>query len=81
MHPIEGLTKVSFNAIPKTMAALEVASDRASISRTDTLNRAVLIYEATTGLSWWRAVWLLFIERATVRRFAAEAKAEDAVNG
>lgn len=69
------LTKVSFNAMPRTVIALESAAERAGINRTDTLNRAVQVYAFAIGLSWWRVIWMLASERATVRRFATEAAA------
>lgn len=66
------LTKVSFNASPNAMTALNTAADHANLSRTDTLNRAVQVYAGLTRLSLWQAFRLLLAERATVRGFAAE---------
>lgn len=40
------LTKLSFNAVPRAMAALELASERTGDNRTDTANRALQLYAA-----------------------------------
>ena len=63
-------TKITFNAIPNAMTALNGAADHAKLNRTDTLNRAIQFYAALTRGSLWRAFRLLLVERANVRRFA-----------
>jgi hypothetical protein len=42
----ERLTKLTFNAIQPTMVALERVAAKNADTRTDTLNRAVQIYDA-----------------------------------
>lgn len=66
------LTKVSFSAIPRAVAAMELTAEYAGLSRTDTLNRAIQLYAAIIGLSPWQALLLVWRERATLRRFAIE---------
>jgi hypothetical protein len=66
------LTKVSFNALPRTVTAMDLAADAAGLSRTDTLNRAIQLYAATAHGSLWTAIRIIRLERATLRRFAAE---------
>lgn len=72
--PDTDLTKLAFNAVPRAMAALHVAADQAGLSRTETANRALQLYAALIGVSWWRAIQILFQERAQVRKFAADPK-------
>ena len=39
-----GLTRVTFNAIPRAYADLQAVADATGLSRTDVLNRAVQVY-------------------------------------
>jgi hypothetical protein len=66
------LTKVSFNAIPRAVTAMELAATNAGLSRTDTLNRAIQLYAAVTRRPLWTALRIVCRERATLRQFAAE---------
>jgi hypothetical protein len=45
------LTRVTANFVPRSMAALEEVSARTGDSRTDILNRAVLVYKAFLEMS------------------------------
>jgi len=40
----EPITKVSFNAIPTAVRAIEIAAELTGDTRTDTINRAVQLY-------------------------------------
>jgi hypothetical protein len=67
---MDNLTKVSFNAVPRAVTALEVVAEHAQLSRTDTLNRAIQAYAGITRMSLWQAFRLVLAERAALRRFA-----------
>lgn len=64
------MTKLSFNAVPRTMTALNLTTDHTGVSNTDILNRAVQAYAGLTRMSLWQAFRALLIERAAVRRLA-----------
>jgi hypothetical protein len=68
------LTKVSFNAVPKTLTALQSVVDRSVLNNTETLNRAAQAYAGLMGLSTWGAIRALLIERASFRRYAKKAR-------
>lgn len=68
----DDFTKISFNAIPRAVTAMELAADNAGLTRTDTLNRAIQLYAAVTGRPLWTALLIVWRERANLRRFAAE---------
>lgn len=46
-----GLTRVTFNALPRTYTDLQAVADSTGMSRTDVLNRAVPVYRLIEELS------------------------------
>lgn len=74
--PNSGPTKLSLYVIPHAMTALRVAADQTGLSRTDTANRALQVYATLIGVPWWRAIQVLFQERAQLRKFAAELETD-----
>lgn len=73
---MDDLTKVSFNAHPRAVTAINMAADHAQLPCTDILNRAVQVYAGIIELSWWAALRVLFAERVAVRRIAAKVREE-----
>lgn len=69
----EDPTKIALFVSPSTFQALTRSSARASISRTDIANRAILLHDLITSAGLWRALFAVVRERATIGRFAAEA--------
>lgn len=43
------LTRTTVNLVPKAVKALNAASERTGDSRTDTINRAIQLYDMITG--------------------------------
>lgn len=64
--------KVSFNALPRAVTAMDRAAANTGLTRTDALNRAIQLYAAITGLGFWASVRLVWREMNTLRQFAAE---------
>jgi hypothetical protein len=54
-----GLTRVTFNALPATMAALQDVADITCLSRTDVLNRAVQVYQLVDELCRQPGGWVI----------------------
>ena len=77
MTRIDDFTEISFNAVPRAITAMELAAENAGLSRTDTLNRAIQLYAAITRRPLWTALRIVWRERATVRRFAAEPRCQE----
>jgi hypothetical protein len=49
--PASTLTRVTFNALPRTYTDLQAVADLTGMSRTDVLNRAVPVYRFVEELS------------------------------
>lgn len=49
--PANALTRVTFNALPRTYTDLQAVADSTGMSRTDVLNRAVPVYRLVEELS------------------------------
>lgn len=64
------LTKISYNATPRTLAAVELVSDRSGLTKTEAANRGLQIYAALMYRHWWSAVKILRRERKDLHALA-----------
>ena len=54
------MTKMTVNLTPQAVAALEMASTRCEDTHTDTVNRALIVYDEITAAVEWKEPVLRF---------------------
>lgn len=59
-----GLTKISFNATARTVAAMDYAAERHGISATDVLNRAMQLYAGLVAAGTRQSIELFNVDES-----------------